>query len=105
VVGAGRVIYFPGGQIRLTFSWSLGVTSNNQAKAYAIFKGLSLAKSQGIDDISIIGDSWVIVNQVKKRSPPRDMKLKNIIVRELKEVEAFKSLQCYHVLLDQQCQG
>lgn len=27
------------------------------------------------------------------------MKLKNIIVRALKEVEAFKSLQCYHVLL------
>jgi len=98
VAWACEVIFFPRGQIKTTFSWSMVIASNNQVEAYALFKGLSLAKRLGIKDISIIGDSGVILNQIRKRSPPQDMKLKSIIVRALGESEAFQSLQCFHLL-------
>jgi ribonuclease HI len=98
VAGAGGVIYSPGGHIRTTFSWSLGIASNNQAKAYALYKGLNLAKSQGIEDLLIIGDSGVILNQFRKRSLSNDMKLRSIMARAFVEAEAFQSLQCFHVL-------
>jgi ribonuclease HI len=98
VEGVGGVIYSMRGQIILTFSWSLGVATNNHTEACTLYKGLSLAKSQGIKYISIIKDSWVIINQARKISPPQDMKLNSIIVRVLKEVEDFRTLHCYHVL-------
>jgi ribonuclease HI len=66
VAGAGGVIFSPGGHIRTTFSWSLGITSNNQAEAYALYKGLNIAKSQGIEELIIIGDFGVILNQFRK---------------------------------------
>jgi ribonuclease HI len=98
VAGAGGVIFSPGGHIQTTFSWSLGITSNNQAKAYALYKGLSIAKSQDIEELIIIGDSGVILNQFRKRSLSDDMKINNIMSRILLEAEAFQTLQCFHVL-------
>jgi ribonuclease HI len=85
VVGTGRVIFFLEGQIILSFSWSLGITINNQAWAYTFFKGLSMAQSQEIETISILGDSKVIINHVRKRSLLLDMMLKNVLMRTLKE--------------------
>jgi ribonuclease HI len=98
VAGAGGVIYSPRGHIRTTFSWSLGIASNNQAEVYALYKGLNLAKSQGIEDLFIIGDYGVILNQFRKRSLTYNMKLKSVMARALVEAEAFQSLQCFHVL-------
>ena len=50
------VIYSLEGQLSLSFSWSIGEETNNQAEAYAIFKGLGLAQNQGIKDINILGN-------------------------------------------------
>jgi ribonuclease HI len=94
VAGVVGVIYSPGGQLSLSFSWSIGEATNNQAEAYAIFKGLGLAQNQGIKDISILGNSWMIINLIRKPSPPQDMKLKNIMVRVLQEIKSFESFHC-----------
>jgi ribonuclease HI len=72
----GGVIFSPGGTIRLTFSWSLGTTTNNQVEAYALLQGLLLAQQQGLDSISILGDSKVVINHVRKKTLPLDMKLR-----------------------------
>jgi len=94
----GGVIYFAGGQLSLSFSWSLGETTNNQLEAYAIFKGLGLAQNQGIKDICNLDNYWMIINLIRKRSPPQDIKLKNIIARVLQESKAFESFQAFHNL-------
>jgi hypothetical protein len=39
-----------------TFAWSIGQSSNNQAKAYALLQGLILVKVQGIIELTIIMD-------------------------------------------------
>jgi hypothetical protein len=40
----------------------------------------------------------MIINLIRKRAPPQDMKLKNIIARVLQEIEAFESFQAFHIL-------
>jgi ribonuclease HI len=55
--GARGVLYGPGGNIVSTFSWNLGVATNNQAKAYALLQGLSITKARNIRILSVMGDS------------------------------------------------
>jgi hypothetical protein len=38
--GAGGDITSPGGTIELSFSWGLGIASNNTAEAYTLMRGL-----------------------------------------------------------------
>jgi hypothetical protein len=57
VVGAGGVLYGPGGKTKVTFSWSLGLSSNNQEEAYTLFRCLVINKDQGIHTLIILGYS------------------------------------------------
>jgi len=47
VAGAGGVIYDPEGKQESTYSWGLGIPTNNQAEAYTLFQGFSIAISLG----------------------------------------------------------
>jgi ribonuclease HI len=91
VASAGGVILSLGGHTRLTFSWSLGTKTNNEVEAYALFKGLLLAQNQGMDSISISGDSKAIISHVRKKTLWTYMKLRNIFTRIFKESKSIHS--------------
>jgi ribonuclease HI len=57
VAGAERVILDPRGNQVVKYAWSLGHASNNQAKEYALIKGVQLAKGLQLQHLIIIGDS------------------------------------------------
>jgi ribonuclease HI len=86
VVGAGGVIFSLGEQIKLTFSWSSGIGTNNQVEAYAPFQGLLQAQIQGLDSISILGDLKGVINHVRKKTLSSSMKLRNMFRRIFKEL-------------------
>jgi ribonuclease HI len=92
VAGAGGVIFSLVGHIRTTFSWSLGITSNNQAEAYDLYKGVNIEKSQGIEESIIIRYFGVILNQFRKRSLSDEMNIRSIMIRTLSEEGAFQTL-------------
>jgi hypothetical protein len=94
----GGVIFFPRGNIRLSFSWSLGHATNNQAEAYALLQGLLLARQQGLDSIIILGDLKVVINHVRMKTLSTYMKLRAIFLRIQYELEAFHSLAPFHIL-------
>ena len=49
-MGMGEgVIMDPGGTIETSFAWGLGVFSNNQAKDYALWKGLKISKGSCVN--------------------------------------------------------
>jgi ribonuclease HI len=98
VASVGGVIFSPRGTLRLTFSWSLVTITNNQVEAYALLQGLLLARQQGLECISILGDLKVVINHVKKKTMPLDTKLRTIFTRIHKEMEAFNTLVPFHVL-------
>jgi hypothetical protein len=47
--GVGGAIRNPRGQLMDTYSWNLGIVSNNVAEAYALLKGIQIAKERQIN--------------------------------------------------------
>jgi hypothetical protein len=49
VAGAGGIILYPKGKIKIFFSWGIGTSTNNQTKAYDLLQGLLLTKESNIN--------------------------------------------------------
>jgi ribonuclease HI len=64
--GRGSLFSLRGIQLG-TYDWGLGVTMNNIAKAYALFEGLRMAKERKISQITVFGDSMLIVKAIITR--------------------------------------
>jgi ribonuclease HI len=79
VAGAGGVIICPRGIQALSIHWNLDITTNNQAKAYAMYQGLFLAKSLNIHSLSVVGESKLIIGHARKGSHPLNFHLKTIL--------------------------
>jgi ribonuclease HI len=70
---AGGAMFSPRGNQELTFSWSLGKATNNQAEAYALLQGILLAKQHEFNSLIILGDLKVVINDVRKHSLLQDI--------------------------------
>lgn len=64
------IIHSPDGTIESTFAWGLGISSNNEAKAYALYKGLSILHGNGIRPATVIGNSTTIIRSFIMLSLP-----------------------------------
>ena len=77
--GGGGVLYDPEGNMNLTYSWNLGIDSNNMAEALALWQGLSQAIRLGIQDLMVVGDSRLIIHHLICRSFPSSTHLRQVI--------------------------
>jgi ribonuclease HI len=68
----------PRGTIETYFAWGLGVLSNNQAKAYALWQGLKIAKGSCAQSLVVVRDSKTIINHMVFNSVPFDNPLASI---------------------------
>ena len=64
--GAGRVIFDPGGIKLKDFAWGLGRSTNNKAEWLALLKGLEIAITLGIQELVVLGDSLLVIREVRK---------------------------------------
>ena len=68
------------------------------AEALALWQGLWIAKNQGITELTILGDSRIIIQAMTENSLPNQMNLKHLIQKiKLLSVSFFK-IEFYHVL-------
>jgi ribonuclease HI len=88
----------PRGNQALSFHWSLGIATNNQVEAYALYQGLLLAKILSIHSLSVIGDSKIIINHARKGSHPPNIHLKAILQRISAIIKHFSNISLFHVL-------
>jgi ribonuclease HI len=79
VTRASEVIFVLGGNVKLVYSWNIGHTTNNQVEAYAIYQGLQFARQHGIDSITLLGDSKMIINHVRMSYLPSYNRLREIL--------------------------
>jgi len=77
-----------------------GKSSTNQAKAYALFQGLKLAKKQGIIDLKVVGDSKLLIKHTKILFYPKNIHLCAIISRIHLEIRSVDTISFLHVLRD-----
>ena len=75
ISGAGIVIKNNEGTTIYSCSFSLGHATNNQAEYYGLIYGLRAAKDLKMKRIKVIGDSKLIIEQVKKVYQCKDAKL------------------------------
>ena len=52
--------------IRKYFTWGLGKNSNNYGEWLALLKGLEIAITLGIKELVVVGDSLLVIREVRK---------------------------------------
>ena len=96
----GGVLYDPEGNLNLTYSWNLGIDSNNMAEALALWQGLSQAIRLDIQDLTVVGDSRIILHHLICREFPSSFLLRQVIRRIFLLLPLFSSIEFFHVLRD-----
>jgi len=97
VASVEGVLYGPQGIMELTYFWSLGVATNNQANPYALLQGLRQAKSNNVQQIIILGDSKNTIKHMRNGSLPKDSRLKAIILQKIRlEIQHGPQVEFLH---------
>ena len=96
--GGGGVLFGPDGNLKFIYSWNLGNESNNMAKALALWQGLNQALSQNIQDLSIVGDSRLIIYFLNSQMFPTSAKLHQVLQRISLFIPLFRSIDFFDVL-------
>jgi hypothetical protein len=81
VARAKGVISNPGGSIVSSFSWGLDISTNNQAKAYALLQGLKITINIRIWTLIVVGDSKNVIKHMVLNTIPCDTLLSSMIER------------------------
>ena len=68
------------------------------AEALALFQGLQLAKSQGINEIIVIGDSRLVIQALLISSPPSQLNIHHLIKKLQILATSFQKIDYFHVL-------
>ena len=97
-VGAGGVILDPRGDFGISYTWSLGYTTNNQVEEYTLLKGIQLAKEIQTQHIIIIGESLNTIQNMIKGTLPKDSQLCNLI-KNIRQLLVGITQSSYHHVL------
>jgi len=63
----------------LKYSWGLGIESNNLAEALALWQGLVQAIYHGISDLTVVGNSRLIIQSIIAQRLPSNCRLRQIL--------------------------
>jgi len=96
--GGGGVLYGPDGEMKLSYSWNLGTESNNVAEALALWQGLNQAIIQRMQDLTVVGDSKLVINFLNTNSLPSSYRLCQVLRRIFLLIPSFRNIEFYHVL-------
>jgi len=72
------VLYDEGGNVLEERSETIGVATNNVAEYRALLLGIELARELGADELDLVGDSELIVRQVKGEYRVKDAALREL---------------------------
>jgi len=92
------VLYGPEGDVNFTYSWNLGTDSNNMAEALALWQGLNQALLHGIQVLTVVGDSKLIIHFINSQKFPSSIRLCQVLRRISFLTPFFRSIELFHVL-------
>lgn len=94
----GGILLDPELNLETSFAWGLGKATNNQAKSYALYQGILLAKEAKMKSLIAKGDSSISINLMVSKTTPSYNKLALIIARIQKEIGSLHKVSFYQVL-------
>lgn len=98
VVGGGGVLLSTDGTIACTYSWGLGVESNNIVESCGLWQGLTLALSKGITNLTVFGDSRILIQALTTKRRPSHLKMALTYQKILLLTKKFQTIRFLHVL-------
>jgi ribonuclease HI len=91
------VVQGPGGEVLEERGERIGVATNNVAEYRALLLGIERAAALGASEVELVGDSELIVRQVKGEYKVKDASLRKLHTRVKDALEAFESWTIRHV--------
>jgi ribonuclease HI len=91
------VLREPGGEIIEERGERIGRATNNVAEYRALLLGIELAAGQGAKELELVGDSELIVRQVKGEYKVKDATMKELHAEVRRALAGFDSWTIRHV--------
>jgi len=97
LAGAGGLISSADGITINRFAWGLGIESNNVAEFCGLWQGLKIARSKGMNQILVFGDSRILIKALIMKKAPHQIKLSHIYHKILHLSRYFQNIRYFHV--------
>lgn len=72
------------------FKKKIGIGTNNQAEYYALIAGMMLAKKLGVEELTVKGDSQLVIKQMRGEYRVREPNLRKLYEKAKELEKAFK---------------
>ena len=86
------------GDVLSSYAWGLGMESNNIAEFCGLLQGLKIAISKGMANLTVFGDSRLLIHALTMRKRPAHIKLAQIYQKIQFLSQNFHSIRFFHVL-------
>lgn len=101
----GAVASTPGGEILERRGLAIGRATNNVAEYRALLLGIALAEELGAGEVELVGDSELIVKQVKGEYRVKDAALRDLHGQVRGALEGFERWSIRHVRREQNAEA
>ena len=93
----GIVVATPDGEVIEAVGERIGTATNNVAEYRALLRGIALAKEHGALQAEFIGDSELVVKQVRGEYKVKDATLRELFTEVKHELAGFERWSISHV--------
>lgn len=99
-VGTRGLILSPDRLNKISYSWGLGISSNNQVESYSLLKACQIAKELGHKIIQIFEDSELMIKLLNSEDYFTNPSLNKTLQRIRNTLKDFDTVDSYHILWD-----
>lgn len=93
----GVVLSTPQGEVLEQHGETIGRATNNVAEYRALLRGVELAAAHGATELDLVGDSELVVKQMKGQYKVKDATMKELNTEAKAALRAFDSWSIRHV--------
>lgn len=97
----GVVVQAPGGEVLEERGERIGAATNNVAEYRALLKGIERAGELGASELELVGDSELVVRQVKGEYKVKDAALRELHSQATRALGRFERWSIRHVRREQ----
>jgi ribonuclease HI len=93
----GAVVQAPGGEVLEERGERIGAATNNVAEYRALLLGIERAAELGASELELVGDSELVVRQVKGEYKVKDAALRELLAEVKRALRGFERWSIRHV--------
>jgi ribonuclease HI len=101
----GIVVQGPGGKVLEERGERIGEATNNVAEYRALLRGIARAAELGASELELVGDSELVVRQVKGEYKVKDATLRDLHAEVKRALRPFRSWSIRHVRREQNAEA